>query len=75
MQIAQELCEILGTDDIAIIIDAQHLCVSSRGVQDVNSSTITAYYGGDFMKEAKKNEFLQYLNLSSKTNVKEVLES
>jgi GTP cyclohydrolase I len=64
MQIAQELCQILGTDDVAIVIDAQHLCVSSRGIQDVNSSTVTAYYGGVFHKEAKKNEFLQYLKLS-----------
>ncbi len=75
MQVAQELCDILGTDDVAIVIDAHHLCVSSRGVQDVNSSTVTAYYGGEFMKEAKKTEFLQYLNLSSKTNVTEVLQS
>jgi GTP cyclohydrolase I len=75
MQIAQELCDILGTDDVAIVIDAHHLCVSSRGVQDVNSSTVTAYYGGSFMKEAKKNEFLQYLNLSSNSNVTEVLQS
>lgn len=75
MQIAQELCDILGTDDVAIVIDAHHLCVSSRGVQDVNSSTVTAYYGGNFMKEAKKNEFLQYLNLSSNSNVTEVLQS
>lgn len=64
MQIAQELCQILGTDDVAVVIDAQHLCVSSRGIQDVNSSTVTAYYGGAFQKEAKKNEFLQYLKLS-----------
>ncbi|HLP94861.1 MAG TPA: GTP cyclohydrolase I FolE [Saprospiraceae bacterium] len=64
MQIAQELCQILGTDDVAVLIDAQHLCVSSRGVQDVNSSTVTAYYGGAFQKDAKKNEFLQYLKLS-----------
>lgn len=64
MQIAQELCQILGTDDVAMVIDAQHLCVSSRGIQDVNSSTVTAYYGGVFHKEAKKNEFLQYLKLS-----------
>ena len=66
MQIAQKLCSILGTDDVAIVIDAHHLCVSSRGVQDVNSSTITAYYGGAFLKEARKNEFLQYLNLPEK---------
>jgi GTP cyclohydrolase I len=75
MQIAQELCNILGTDDVAIVIDAHHLCVSSRGVQDVNSSTVTAYFGGQFMKEARKTEFLSYLNLSSKNKVTEVLQS
>lgn len=75
MQVAHHLCSILGTDDIAIIMDAHHLCVSSRGVQDVNSSTITAYYGGVFLKEAKKHEFLQYLNLPAKSKVLEVLQS
>lgn len=75
MQIAQYLCEILGTDNVAIVIDAHHLCVSSRGIQDVNSSTITAYYGGEFMKEARKNEFLQYLSLASTAKVTEVLQS
>ncbi|MEO1260222.1 MAG: GTP cyclohydrolase I FolE [Bacteroidota bacterium] len=75
MQIAQELSNILGTDDVAIVIDAHHLCVSSRGVQDVNSSTITAYYGGAFMKEAKKNEFLQYLSLPPASPVSEVLQT
>jgi GTP cyclohydrolase I len=75
MQVAHHLCSILGTDDIAIIVDAHHLCVSSRGVQDVNSSTITAYYGGVFLKEAKKHEFLQYLNLPAKSKVLEVLQS
>jgi GTP cyclohydrolase I len=75
MQIAHHLCGILDTDDVAILIDAHHLCVSSRGVQDVNSSTITAYYGGAFLKEARKDEFLQYLNLPSKSKVSEVLHS
>jgi GTP cyclohydrolase IA len=65
MQIANELQAILGTDSVAIVIDAKHLCVSSRGVQDVNSSTITAFYGGAFKQEAKKSEFLKYLELSS----------
>jgi GTP cyclohydrolase IA len=65
MQIAHELSEILGTDDVAIVIDAKHLCVSSRGVQDVNSSTVTAYYGGVFKEDAKKSEFLKYLQLSA----------
>ncbi len=75
MQIAQDLCRTLGTDDVAIVIDAHHLCVSSRGVQDVNSSTITAYYGGQFMKEGKKNEFLQYLSLPTSAQVSEVLQT
>ena len=65
MQIAHELRDILGTEDVAIVIDAKHLCVSSRGIQDVNSSTVTAYYGGAFKDEAKKSEFLKYLQLSA----------
>jgi GTP cyclohydrolase I len=75
MQIAHHLCSVLGTDDVAIVIDAHHLCVSSRGIQDVNSSTITAYYGGAFMKEARKNEFLQYLNFPVKSKISEVSKS
>jgi GTP cyclohydrolase IA len=65
MQIAEELKTALGTDDVAIVIDAKHLCVSSRGVQDVNSSTVTAYYGGVFKQETRKSEFLKYLQLSA----------
>lgn len=65
VQIANELRTILGTDDVAIVIDAKHLCVSSRGIQDVNSSTVTAHYGGAFKNEAKKSEFLKYLQLSA----------
>lgn len=72
MQIAQHLCSILGTEDVAILVDAHHLCVSSRGVQDVNSSTITAFYGGAFLKDAKKNEFLQYLNIPARAKVTEL---
>ncbi len=75
MQIARELNNILETEDIAIVIDAQHLCVSSRGIQDVNSSTITAYYGGVFRKDAKKNEFLQYLKLPKDVSVNAILQS
>ena len=45
-QIAEELKFILGTDDVAVIIDAKHLCVSSRGIKDDTSATVTAFYGG-----------------------------
>lgn len=61
IQIAKELETILQTEDIAIVMDAKHLCVSSRGVRDDSSSTITSYYGGKFKEEATKNEFLKYL--------------
>ena len=64
MQIAKELKRSLGTDDVAVLIDAKHLCVSSRGVEDINSSTVTAFYGGKFKEEARKSEFLKYLQLS-----------
>jgi GTP cyclohydrolase IA len=62
-QIASELQEILETKDVAVLIDAEHLCVSSRGVEDVNSSTVSSFYGGKFKADATKNEFLKYLRL------------
>ncbi|MBM3449016.1 MAG: GTP cyclohydrolase I FolE [Bacteroidetes bacterium] len=63
IQIANELKNVLGTEDVAVLIDATHLCVSSRGVQDINSSTVTASYGGAFQTEAKQTEFLKYVQL------------
>lgn len=64
MQIGNELKEILGTDDVAVILDAHHMCVSSRGIQDVNSSTVTAFYSGKFEKdEHTRNEFMKYISL------------
>jgi GTP cyclohydrolase I len=62
-QIAHELSQVLNTDDVAVILDAAHMCVSSRGVQDVGSSTLTAYYGGKFKDEAVKAELLKYISL------------
>ena len=58
MQIANELQTILETESVAVVIDAVHLCVSSRGVQDTNSSTVTAHYSGKFKQEDTKSEFL-----------------
>ena|ERR1041385_5463352 len=57
-QIAAGLQEALGTEDVAIIIDAVHLCVSSRGISDTNTSTITASYSGKFKEEKVKAEFI-----------------
>ena len=60
-QIGRELVEILGTEDVAVIIDAKHLCVSSRGIKDDTSSTVTAYYGGAFNTSEKIVELQNYL--------------
>ena len=64
MQIGNELKEALGTDDVAVIIDAYHMCVSSRGVKDTQSSTVTSFYSGKFEKdEQSRTEFMQYISL------------
>jgi GTP cyclohydrolase IA len=62
VQIANDLRELLGTDDVAVIIDAKHLCVAARGVEDVNSSTITASYNGRFRSEKTRSELLSYVS-------------
>lgn len=62
-QIAEELKRILGTEDVAVIIDAKHLCVSSRGIKDDSSATVTAFYGGAFNTSAKIAELQNYLKL------------
>lgn len=60
-QIAEDLKNTLQTDDVAVIIDAKHLCVSSRGIKDDTSATVTSYYGGKFNTPTKINELLNYL--------------
>jgi GTP cyclohydrolase I len=65
MQIAKELQKDLGTDNVAVLIDAKHLCVASRGVEDDTSSTVTAFYGGKFKDEKVREEFLRYLGLNT----------
>jgi GTP cyclohydrolase I len=61
IQIANELKETLKTEDVAVVIDADHLCVASRGVNDVNSSTITSSYSGKFMNDEIRKEFWGYV--------------
>ena len=60
-QIAVELKNLLDTEDIAVVIDAKHLCVSSRGIKDDTSRTVTTYYGGIFNSAQKVAEFQNYL--------------
>jgi len=61
IQIANELKETLQTEDVAVIIDADHLCVASRGVNDVNSSTITSSYHGKFLNDDIRKEFISHI--------------
>lgn len=60
-QIAEDLKQILGTEDVAVIMDAKHLCVSSRGIKDESSTTVTSYYGGKFNTASKISELQNYL--------------
>lgn len=64
IQIAEAIKEATQTDSVAVVIDAQHLCVSSRGVGDTSSSTITSSFSGRFLNEQTRNEFLAYCGLS-----------
>lgn len=59
-QIARELKRVLRTEDVAVVIDAEHFCVVTRGVEDCASSTVTAHYGGRFSEPEMKMEFLKY---------------
>jgi GTP cyclohydrolase IA len=61
VQIANEMKETLQTEDVAVVMDALHLCVSSRGVNDTNSRTVTSHYSGKFLKKSVKSEFLKYI--------------
>jgi len=62
LQILNEMKTALNTEDVAVFVDAEHMCVSSRGVQDQTSSTITVEFSGKFTEEATKKEFLTYIN-------------
>jgi len=66
MQIVQELQIALGTEDVACIIDAKHLCVNSRGIKDIESSTVTSEFGGKFKNEQTRRELLEYIKLDTK---------
>jgi GTP cyclohydrolase IA len=66
VQIVKKLQEVLQTEDVACVIDAKHLCVSSRGIKDTKSTTITGVYKGKFNDPAVKEEFLRHVSLDMK---------
>ncbi len=65
IQVVRELQKALGTDDVACVIDAKHLCVNSRGIRDIESSTVTSEFGGAFKDNKVRREFLDYIKLDT----------
>ena len=65
IQVVRELQKVLNTDDVACVIDAKHMCVNSRGIRDIESSTVTAEFGGRFKDEKTRREFLDYIKLDT----------
>lgn len=66
MQVVKAMQDALGTDDVACIIDAKHLCVNSRGIKDIESSTVTAEFGGAFKdNEQLRKEFIAYIGMKT----------
>ena len=66
IQIVKELQQVLNTQDVACVIDAKHLCVNSRGIRDIESSTVTSEMGGKFKEETTRREFLDFIKLDTK---------
>jgi GTP cyclohydrolase I len=62
VQIGKEMERVLHTEHVGVVVDANHMCVASRGVGDTNSKTGTAYFSGKFNDENIKREFLNYIN-------------
>lgn len=70
MQIVKAMQEALGTEDVACVIDAKHLCVNSRGIRDIDSSTVTAELGGVFGTDpTTRREFLHYIGGKTHFNI------
>jgi GTP cyclohydrolase I len=65
LQIANELKDALETDDVAVFIESKHLCVSTRGIKDRESSTVTTEFGGVFKKKKTQQRFIDYIHAST----------
>ena len=59
VQIAAELKRVLKTEDVAVYMDAKHMCVEMRGIKHTQCSTVTTEYGGRFLNENVRAEFLK----------------
>ncbi|WP_276132074.1 GTP cyclohydrolase I FolE [Polluticoccus soli] len=63
IQIAEYLKKVMGIDDVAVVMDAEHLCVASRGVRDTGSTTITSSFHGRFLEVEIRKEFMSLLSV------------
>jgi GTP cyclohydrolase I len=61
MQIFNELKTVLNTEDVIVVVEAEHLCVSSRGIKDSSSYTSTIQYGGIFNEKENRNDFFNLI--------------
>jgi GTP cyclohydrolase IA len=61
MQIFNELKTVLNTEDVIVVVEAEHLCVSSRGIKDSSSYTSTIQYGGIFNKKENRDDFFNLM--------------
>ena len=65
IQIVRDMQAALGTENVACVIDAKHLCVNSRGIRDIESSTVTGEFGGKFKDPDVRKEFLSYIQMDT----------
>jgi len=65
IQIVNMLKEELNSESVAVIIEADHMCVAMRGVQDINSSTVTSEFTGKFLDNSTREELMKYIMLKS----------
>lgn len=66
LQVAQELQNALETEDVAVFIESKHLCVSTRGIEDRESSTVTTEFRGAFRNERTQQRFIDYIKAETK---------
>jgi GTP cyclohydrolase IA len=67
VQIIEELKKVLNTEDVIVVVEAGHMCVSTRGINDKSSMTTTIEYSGKFISPSMRNEFFQLIAKKSIT--------
>lgn len=65
LQIANGISKAMETDDVAVFVDSKHLCVSTRGIKDTTSSTITSEFRGDFKNKDTQQKFIDFIKTNT----------